>query len=93
MRTEGEWDALEQHVKSLGKRDINRFVNSKTYDLIKRFKECNKCISSCEGEKKKKWFYIDEESYKTLEEMESVIKKPIGAIINELVITPILLPK
>lgn len=93
-RTEGEWDKIESALREQGYNgDVSRYVNNKTTALLKRFRECKKCITACEGDIYRKPFWFDDHTYQGLQELSAIMKKPTGAIINELVIAPILFPK
>lgn len=89
-RTQGEWDELESIAKKMGKPDLKTFMRVEIWKLAKKISECEECVSPAKGEVKRKTFYTSVETSNILDRIALVMKKPRGAVINELIITPTL---
>lgn len=92
-RTQGEWDKINRRVIELGKPDLNTYLRSQIFKLQRKFDECPKCITPAEGIMIQKKHYIPETAIETLFTIALKMKKPVGEIIDELIINPLLLPE
>lgn len=89
-RTEGEWRELEKLVLDTGKGDMKSFLRREILTLAKRLNECEKCVSNAEGEMIEKRFYISAQSVNILEAISERMKKPVGSVINDIIISRLL---
>ena len=87
-RTQGEWEEI---IDKIPRNDLNIFLKKEIEKLKKKFRECPKCVTYADGEKICKVNYLDKESYEFLETISEKMKKPISAVVDELIINPILL--
>jgi alkylhydroperoxidase family enzyme len=89
-RTKGEWDKLNAIAKANGKSNFTAFLRGAIWNLARQINECEKCVSSAEGSIVEKKYYISQETARTLELISVRMRKPIGAVINDIIISNML---
>lgn len=90
VRTEGEWERLEEIAKMLGKSDLRTFLHNEIWKLALRIEKCEQCVSPARGLPVKKTFYTSKSTAKVLDRIALISKRPRGAVINELIISRLL---
>lgn len=93
QRTEGEWQYLDQKAREMGKTDIHSAIRCQISKLQKEFKECPSCVTPAGGEKKVRKHFIPPHQLEELQKIADIMQKPLTAVVDEFVITPLLLPQ
>ena len=91
-RTKGEWALIEKKLKKMGKPGLHQYLHSEVHKLNRLYKECPQCVSAGDGQKQIVRHQIPEPIYEMLAELSIKMHKPISNIIDDLLITPLLLP-
>lgn len=91
--TEGEWDHIQDMIKKMGKTNISSYIISETHRLTNIFKDCPHCITRASGAKMEKRPAIPISSLAAIEEIARFMNRPVSAVINELIIAPLLRPE
>lgn len=93
-KTEGEWDAMAIILSELQKKaGLASYVRHESSRLITDYKKCPYCITQAEGEKVQKEFCIPDNEYEVLKLIAEKMKISVSSVIDDLVISPLLLPK
>jgi hypothetical protein len=92
-RTEGEWEVLEAKIKELGKTSFSSYLRSEIPKLQAILNECPDCITPAKGERKEKIISITEESFNTIKEISEKMHTGMASVIDEFLITPLLLER
>lgn len=88
-RTQGEWDIIVAGMKN----GLSHYIRMECSTLIDDFKDCPLCITPASGDKIERQFRIPDDVYKELEKISKTAQRPISSIIDDFIISPLLLPK
>lgn len=91
-RTPAEWKIIERKIQESGKSDFSSFMRSEINKLTSRYNECPYCITVAEGDKIEKACPLTDLSYDILKEISIKMQKPIASILDDFIITPLLMP-
>jgi hypothetical protein len=89
-RTEGEWEYIQKKVRQLGKTTLNSYIIAEIHRLKTEFEDCRECITPASGRKITKRPEVHISALNDLIEISVLMDKPISAVINELIIVPLL---
>lgn len=93
-KTKGEWQAIVIILSELRKKaGLPSYVRNESSRLIRDFKDCPDCITPAEGEKVQREFCIPDDEYEELLKIAEKMKITVSSVIDDLVISPLLLPK
>lgn len=93
-RTKKEWNLILLKIAEKNKRSgLPSYIRHSTSSLIKDFEDCPDCLDNSDGNKIKRAFIVPVDDYKKLEKIAKKLHKPISTVIDDLVISPLLLPK
>lgn len=92
-RTQGEWKAMETILAELQRKAIPSYVRNECHKIVKEYKGCEDCVTPAEGEPIKWQFCIPDDDYIELKKIAEKMKKTVSSMIDEMVISPLLLPK
>lgn len=93
-KTKGEWEAVNIILSELRKRArLSKYVRNESLRLVRDFKECPNCITPADGDKVKMQFLIPDNEYEELKLIAEKMKISVSSVIDDLVISPLLLPK
>lgn len=90
LRTNGEWDRINDHISQDCNTDWSKFWNKRIAVLKENYRKCPSCVTCADGDKVTKILNFTEEQYKLLEAIAFQMKKPVASVIDELIISPIL---
>lgn len=90
VRTEGEWEKMEERLLSMGKKDLSSLIHSEAHKLISLYRECPACLTPASGRKVARQPWISVIVLKELEPIAEAMQKPIGAVIQDFIIAPLL---
>lgn len=90
-RTQGEWERMEKLSIQLGKPTLTALFHSELYKLEKKIDECPHCVCAASGNKLERKIYIHEDTYNRLAKIAALMQRPIGTVVDEFIITPLLL--
>lgn len=88
-RTQGEWVALERIAIASGKSNILSLFRAEISKLIKKIEQEDHFKHVC-GDREEKKIYVDEDTYECLERLSYKMKKPVGSVVDEFIISPLL---
>jgi hypothetical protein len=92
-KTKGEWAYIQEKLLELGsKTTLASYITCESKKLHEKFKECPDCISPASGERIENRPYIPITTYQKLEPIALKMGIPVSAVIDRLIISPILLP-
>jgi hypothetical protein len=89
-KTQGEWEAIEDAIRKMGKKNLNTFIIGEVRRLGNAYTECPNCITKASGKKKCKRPKISIESYKKIEKISIQMGVPVSNVIDILIILPLL---
>lgn len=89
-RTEGEWERIQQIIDSMGKKDLSAFIQSEAQKLISAYRGCPKCLTPAHGGKSIRQPWLSVHIIQDLEQIATVMKKPLASVIQEFIIAPLL---
>lgn len=89
-RTRGEWERLNIIAKEEGKAEFKDLLRNQIWKLAREINACSKCVSEADGDIVEKKYYISQETARSLEIISIKMKKPIGAVINDIIISRLL---
>lgn len=88
-RTEGEWETILSTMKN----GLSQYIRMECSTLIRDFEDCPNCVTPADGKKIVRQIKIPDEVYRELEKIALKAQKPVSSIIDEFIISPLLLPK
>lgn len=91
-----EWKVFEKRIKELNKGNtFSKYLNKKIHLLAEDYLECPDCIleTLVNRETERKYYKIPKEVNKIFKEISKKSKVPLTAIIDRLIITPLLIEK
>lgn len=91
-RNESEWTMIHQRIKEEGKSNLNNYIVSAVNKLDQKVKENPECLPSFIGSNKRIRPQLPHATYQTLKNISEKTNCPIGIIIDEFIITPLLQP-
>lgn len=92
-KSKEEFKIMDERVKMLCKPDLNTYLRGEIHKLLKRFNEYPDLIIKCGDEKKiGRAHYIQDTTKDALLHLSVLMKKPVSAIIDDYIITPLLSP-
>lgn len=91
-KTEGEWEIINQKIKSSGKRDFNTFMQSRLSEIATRFNNSPESITNAAGRRIEKCHYVNPDIYKTLKLISFKMQISESTVVDKLIINPILHP-
>lgn len=86
-RTEEEWRIIDDKLICLGKKDLSIYIRCEIYKLKNKINTNGEIARRIE-----KRPYLPIESINELQKLSLQMKMPVGAIINQLIISPLLKP-
>lgn len=91
-RTSGEFDTIGSRIKELGKPNMQVYLRSEICKIRSGFDRQPTSITTANGEKIIKSYYISEDCYNVLKRLSIMMKRPIASVFDELLISPLLRP-
>jgi hypothetical protein len=92
-KTTAEWDCIDSKLKELKRKKIDTYLKGEVEKLIKAFMANPNDIIFSSGDKKEIQFRIEPHTCVILKQISEKMNKPVNAIIDDFVITPLLAPK
>lgn len=92
-KTTAEWDYIDCKLKELNRKGVDTYINGEVEKLIKTFMADPNSIIFSYGDKKEIQFRIEPHTCIILKQISEKMNKPVNAIIDDFVITPLLAPK
>jgi hypothetical protein len=94
IKTYGEFEYLDYLVRELGFKDFKSYFITSSRQLTRKFNICQSCITPAYGEKERKEFYFpNQETYDAIFQISILKDTSIAAVIDEILISPLLLPQ
>jgi hypothetical protein len=93
IKTEGEWDAIEDSIRNMGRRNFNNFVRTEVNKLAKAYEKCPECITKASGKQLIKRPKIPMESFEKIEMIARKMNVAPSTVIDILIIHPLLQEK
>lgn len=90
QRTKGEWDQIEKVLKEKGV-DWHSYVRRESSRLVNDHKACDVCVSPAEGNIDRRRHNLPNEMYEELSKLAMRMGKDVGTVIDEFLLTPLLL--
>lgn len=90
-RTQGEWEAIDKILKE-NKSEFHSYLRRESSRLRNAAKECLACVTPAGGPKKQRRHNIPTDIYNDLLEIARLAGKEVGDVLDELLLTPLLLP-
>lgn len=88
-RTKAEWKVIEQKIN---KKTFKVYLRAELRKIVDKYGECPLCITCADGSRLKKDVFIDTETYTTLKDIATRMKRPVASVIDEFIIAPLLMP-
>lgn len=92
LKTEGEWHYISQMLADDKNCDLHSYLHREISRLSTKYVECEVCITKADGVLKSYRHNIPTHIYMKLLPLAQKMGKPVATIINDLLITPLLLP-
>lgn len=92
-RTLGEWEEIDKRIKDMKRGDVNVYLRGELHKLKNKFTECPGCITPASGEPTPRQHCVPIDVYERLEELSQLMRRPIGSIVDDFFIVPLLLPE
>lgn len=89
-KTKGEWELINKIVSDSGKKNLNDFLKCEVVKLKKQYDDCPQCITKANGRKVEKRPYLPISIYCHLEILALKMKIPESAVVDKLIIQPLL---
>lgn len=93
-KTQEEWNNLSFIMSRQEFRSgLPNFIRRESFRFVQEVKDSPDKISTLENMKIQKEFIFPESQYEELFRLSVILRKPVSTIIDEFVISPLLLPK
>lgn len=91
LRTEGEWKHVMALLYEQKQTDIHGYLHREISRMTNIFKDCEVCITPADGHMKSFRHNIPTHIYEKLLPIAQKMGKPVATIVDDLLITPLLL--
>ena len=90
IKTQGEWNALNEKVQALGKSDLHSYMRCEISRLMILWEHCRVCVTPASGDRIKIRHHIPDDIAVKLTELSLIMKKSPSTIIDQLILMPLL---